>query len=298
MKKNPLEGLIIRTAVVRSPELGFIFACDPAKEQKEIPHTIVFTWQDGDFERNEYEYDAHTACIIKDPEPAIVDLSEPGYYTIETRSGSITEDILENSGPPPKKVRRGGFSAISEIGGKAYAVGIRGMVYVLNELQRWTRIDNGLPENFNIQAIHGFGPSELYAVGRHGQLWQYNGKSWKEHELPTNRNLTSVCGSGDGDVYVGGHGGIIIRGRGQSWEIVEHEGMEDDIWDLEWFGGKVYVSTMEQVYHLQAGQLTPVNFGNDVPESCYQMSSAKGVMWSNGEYDIMAFNGKRWSRIV
>ncbi len=298
MKKSPLSGLIIRTAVVIDPTCGYIYACDSKKEEKEIPHAIIFRWDNGEFERGECEYDAASACLIEKPEQGIVDISGQGYYSLNAASGMTTEDIIENSQPPSKKRRIGGFRSVSEIGGKAYAVGLRGMVYRLDRLDRWTRIDEGLPDNFNIQAIHGFKSSDIYAVGRNGDLWHFSGEVWARRELPTNANLTSIKCAGDGKVYIAGHGGILIRGRDQIWEIVEHEETENDIWDLEWFEGKLYVSTMEAVYQLNEEQLVSVNFGKDAPESCYQLSTAKAVMWSNGEFDIMSFDGRDWTRIV
>ena len=104
--------------------------------------------------------------------------------------------------------------------------------------------------------------------------------------------------AGDGKVYIGGHDGTLIRGRDEEWELVEHEITEDDIWDIEWFKEKLYVSTLHNVYQLDGDKLVPVDFGKDKPKTCYQLSAAEGVMWSNGEHDIMSFDGKKWTRIV
>jgi hypothetical protein len=104
--------------------------------------------------------------------------------------------------------------------------------------------------------------------------------------------------AGDGKVYLAGHGGMLIQGRGDLWEIIPQEATQDDIWDIEWFNGELYVSTMHTVYRLTGERLDVVNFGDDAPKSCYQLSSANGVMWSNGEFDIMSFDGQKWSRIV
>jgi hypothetical protein len=298
MMTSPLNGLVIRTALVRRLDLGFIYACDPKKEEEETPHTIVFKWKAGVFNQVEYEYDAHTACLIEYPEFGIVSASGPGYYSVETRNGVTSGDILDESLPLPHRPRLGGIRLVAEIAGHAYAVGLRGMVYRLDDLRRWTRIDDGLPESFDIQAINGFGASNIYTVGRNGELWQFNGKEWIRHDLPTNANLTAVKCATDEKVYVGGHGGILIRGNQTTWEVIDPDGIEDDIWDLEWFDGKLYVSTMHAVYRLEDEKLELVDFGEDPPKTCYQLSMANGVMWSNGEYDIRSFDGDKWSRIV
>jgi len=298
MKTSPLSGLVIRTAIVRRPDLGFIYACDPKLEAEEVPHTIIFKWKAGTFIKGDCEYDAHTVCAIEKPEPSLVDASGPGFYTINARSGKITSDIFQDSQPPPKKRRIGGIRSVAEIQGKAYAVGLRGMVYRLDKVRLWQRIDEGLPETFNIQASHGFQSSDIYAVGRFGQLWQYNGEAWRHRELPTNVNLTSVKCAEDGNVYVAGHAGVLLRGRLDKWDVIDHKATNDDIWDVEWFDGKLFVSTFKNVYRLNGKDLEPINFGTDKPKSCYQLSAANGVMWSNGEFDVMSFDGRTWTRVV
>jgi hypothetical protein len=298
MSDKPLGGLVIRTCIARRKDLGFIYACDPKKEEEEVPHAITFKWKAGAFIRGECNYDAHTACMIQYPEFGLVDASGAGYYAVNARSGMTTGEITENSTPPTRVPRLGGFRAVSEIEGKAYAVGLRGMVYRLDGLKSWTRIDDGLPESFNIQATHGFHASDVYAVGRDGELWHFDGQEWRRRDLPTNVNLTSVKCAGDEMVYIGGHGGILIRGRDTRWEMIEHEITKDDIWDIEWFDKRLYVSTMHAVYELNEENLLSVNFGADSPKSCYQLSAGEDVMWSNGEYDIMSFDGNTWTRIV
>jgi hypothetical protein len=298
MKKSPLQGLAIRTAVVARPDLGFIYACDLKKQEKQVPHAVTFKWKAGVFSQGQCSYDAHTACIIQQPEYGLVDASEPGYYSVETQKGVTSGDILVNSQPAPKKRRLGGIRSLAEIEGKAYAVGLGAMVYRLDKLSRWTRIDDGLPESFGIEAIHGFDSSDIYAVGADGEFWHYDGKKWTKHELPTNANLNEVKCAGNKKVYLAGADGTLIQGRKDRWEVLEQEEVTDDLWDIEWFNEQLYVSTMDAVYRLKKNELEAVDFGADPPKSCNQLSAAKGVLWSIGEFDLLSFDGTDWSRIV
>ena len=298
MSKSPLQGLVIRTAVVLRPDLGFIYAADPKQEEKDIPHAIGFRWNAGAFQRGDLNYSAHTVCHIAAPVPGLVDASEPGYYSLNAASGKTSGDILEDSDPPPKKPRRGGIRSVSEIAGKAYAVGFRGLVYRLDKKDRWTRIDDGLPAGFDIEAAHGFSGTDVYAVGEAGAVWHFNGKKWTKREMPTNASLNAVRCAGDSIVYIGGADGLLIAGRDETWKVIDHDETDDDVWDLEWFDGKLYVSTLSGVYRLKKDKLEPVKFGDDSPKSFYQLSAAEGVLWSNGEHDIMSFDGKRWKRVV
>lgn len=295
--KLPLAGLTIRTAVARLSDRGYIAAADTKLEMGE-PHAIIFKWDKGKFSQGDRNYNAHSLCIINEPEWGFVDISEQGYYGVTTANGLTCGDILESSQPPSKETRHGGFRSVSEIAGRAFAVGLRGLVYRLDELKLWMRIDDGLPKTFNIQAIHGFDATDIYAAGRDGEVWHYDGKAWDKLDMPTNANLTSVKCAADGKVYITGHSGTLLCGSGETWDVINHESTDDDLWDVEWFKDKVYVSSMSSVYRLEGQRLVKVNFGNDTPKTCYQLSTADDVMWSNGEYDIMAFDGNVWSRIV
>ena len=297
-KKNPFKGLVIRTAGVRLPGVGYVLAADPKKEKDDEPHAIVARWRDGTFNMGTRNYNAHSLCVISEPDIGFVDISGQGYYAATLVGGMTLGDIFDQSSPPPKKKRTASFRAVAAIDGRAHAVGLRGLVYRFDSIGKWTRIDEGLPETFDIQAIDGFGASDLYAVGRQGSLWHFDGKTWSERELPTSENLTSVKCAGNKVVYIGGYKGLLLRGRDDAWEVIDHRSEIDDIWDLEWFQRTLYVSTMDGVHRLKGDVLEPVDFGDDPPKSWYQLSAAEGVLWSSGNFDIMSFDGKKWVRVV
>lgn len=297
-KSSPLNGLVIRTAVVAVPDRGYILAADLKKEKDDVPHALVFRWAGGKFTSGDLNYNAHSMCLIQAPEEGMLCISGQGYYSVNTAKGPTHGDILESSQPRPKKPRTASFRSVASIAGKAYAVGLRGLVYRFDSLKSWTRIDDGLPDTFNAQAIDGFDDSEIYSVGRHGSLWQFDGKSWYERELPTNINLTSVKCADDGNVYIAGHEGVLLCGRKDRWELIDHQKTNDDIWDIECFDKRIFISTMQAVYQLDGDALVAVDFGKDSPKTCYQLSAGPGVLWSNGELDIMSYDGKKWVRVV
>ncbi|MGK8436478.1 WD40/YVTN/BNR-like repeat-containing protein [Ectopseudomonas hydrolytica] len=298
MPKKPLDGLIIRTAVARIPGAGYIYAADPQKEAEDIPHAIILKLKDGELIRTEANYDAHSLAIVSQPGPGLIDVSGPGYYSAIMASGTSSGDIFDDSKPAPQTPRTGGIRSVAAVAGRAFAVGLRGMVYRFDGPKNWARIDDGLPDTFNAQAIHGFSETDIYVVGREGQIWSYDGRSWHHCESPTSVTLTAVKCAPNGLVYAAGHRGVLLQGRNDQWDIIDHAETTDDIWDLEWFMDHLYASTMSNVYRLNDAQLQPVNFGEDSPKSCYQLSVGEGVMWSNGEFDLMSFDGLQWSRIV
>ncbi|MEO8630251.1 MAG: hypothetical protein ABI612_19465, partial [Betaproteobacteria bacterium] len=151
---------------------------------------------------------------------------------------------------------------------------------------------------FDAEATDGFGPTDLYIVGGNGHVWQLVDDRWIMQDVPINSNLNAVKCAPNGLTYAAGSNGVLVYGRDDSWDVLLGEQLEDEIWDLEWFRGKLFASTMEAVYVLENNNWTAVQFGNDTPVTCYQLSASESVLWSNGEYDIWEFNGQRWSRLI
>jgi hypothetical protein len=155
-----------------------------------------------------------------------------------------------------------------------------------------------LPDSFDIEAIHGFSATDIYTAGFRGEMWHFDGNTWKKKEPPTNVILTCVLCAQDGLVYVGGHKGVLLRGRQNKWEIVEHHQTTDDIWGLADFKGSIYFSTMSGVYKLDGDAVRQVDFGPAKPNTTYQLSAVAEVMWSVGRGDIVSFDGNKWTTVV
>ena len=145
--------------------------------------------------------------------------------------------------------------------------------------------------------MDGFSEEDIYAVGWDGAIWRYDGHAWTQADSPTNIVLTDVCCGGDGNVYACARLGLLLRGRGDRWSVIEHNSMEDDIWSMNWFQGRLYLSTMQELFILDKDVLEAVDMGDDPPDTCHKVSSAGGVLWSVGAKDVMAFDGTNWTRI-
>ena len=122
-------------------------------------------------------FNGHSLCRATVPERAIVLLSADGFYG--TFSSQVhAGNIFDESQPQPTEPRYGSFRSVTQIEGRAYAVGLRGMVYRLDLPASWTRIDEKLARDFDAEAIDGFSASDLYVAGFRGELWQSDGQGW------------------------------------------------------------------------------------------------------------------------
>lgn len=297
MTENTFKDLLIRDACVREIDLGFIIAGDPQKEEEEVPYTHGFRWDRGELFATDSNFDAHTLAIVEKPEYGVMRAAQSGDYSIQTRRGVFSGNIFDQANNPEANFKNGLFRAVCTVDQMAYAVGYRGIVYRFEDFNSWLRIDDGLPPTFDIESIDGFNTNDLYAVGLSGNVWTYGGASWIRREVPTNLHLSCVKCVED-NVYIGGKQGMLLRGRGDDWEIINHQSTESDIWDIEFFKEKIYVSTMGNVYRLEGEQLVAVEFGDEVPSTCYKLDAISECMWSIGAKDILSFDGSNWQRIV
>jgi hypothetical protein len=106
-----------------------------------------------------------------------------------------------------------------------------------------------------------------------------------------------VCCAGDGVVYAVGQQGTMLRGRRDRWELVPwEEEVSVELWDLCWFGDKLYVAAINGLFTLEGNLLAPVDFGIVDTPTCFSLTTADGVLWSIGRDDVLSFDGSAWRR--
>jgi hypothetical protein len=286
----------IRAGAVRLRDLGYLLAGDDELDEDEVAHTAVFEWDPhAGWGGHDLGWTASAACICDEPKEQLVVVGRLGEFLVfgqgESYEGVIPCKPTPSGDPAPFRGARG-------IAGKAYAVGMNSQVFRRDSRTVWTPLDNGLDPRTDLEAIDGFEADDLYAVGWKGAIWHYNGRRWSDVDSLTNVILTGVSCAGDGQVYACGQEGTLLRGVGNRWEVIEQEETREDFWDVEWFGNEIYVSTTRFLYRLSGRELRLVNFGRDAPKTCYHLSSRDSVLWSIGQRDVMAFDGKNWSRIT
>lgn len=286
------------TGVARNSNIAYFLAVSNnlTKDEDELANSHVFEWNNKKWKGHlELNWEATSICVCHIPREQMVVLGREGQVVIAGQGEIYTEDIFSNT----ESEELSSFREVREIVDKAYAVGMDYSVYRRDGRNQWIHINNGLSletsKVVGFESVHGFSESDIYAVGWNGEIWHYNGILWSQVNSPTNLILTKVLCAGDGYVYACGQAGILLRGKKNRWEIIEQDETDEDFWDIEWFNGKLYISTIQFLYTLKDDLLVLEDFNGEIPETCYHLSSADGVMWSIGAKDIVVFDGNEWT---
>jgi hypothetical protein len=285
-----------RTGAVRSKEIGYVLAANDGVDEDEYGHTAIFQYNKGEeWGQEDLEWITASCCVSQVPKEQMVAVGDAGQF-VALGGGEMVEGNIEDS--VKERAKDSVLRAVQDVAGKAYAVGMMKQVYRRDGRELWTDIGASLPDKGGFEAIHGTSEKDLYAVGWKGEIWHYDGKKWESIDSPTNKILTGVCCAGDGNVYVCGKDGILLRGKGSRWELIDHDETEEDFWDLEWFKGQLYASTMSFVYNLKGKSLVINDMDENPASSCYHLSATKDqLLWSVGAKDIMVCDGRKWTKI-
>jgi hypothetical protein len=193
---------------------------------------------------------------------------------------------------------------LSSIDGKIFAVGMGRSVLVRDSIGRWREVGPGVSEAekdriIGFEAIDGFTPENLIAVGWQGEIWRYSGGMWTQVDSPTNVNLNAVACADNGVIYSVGDNGVMVIGKGDQWEVVETERTEN-LQDVVDFAGQVFVVTDFRILKLtDDGLVAEDRFdGGDLPVTCLSLVKSEGGLIAMGPQDLFRFTGKSWNRIL
>lgn len=284
------ENLISRGAA-RFKDLVYLALQDKKLQKKAVAHTRLGSVDEGEVANvKDLPWRAAGMCVAKLPSEMLV---------VVSGEGAVFTYVGGNEGS--EKIRDAfDLRACACIEGHAYAAGMNREVFRRAREGQWSAMHapgvEGDDDVAGFEAIDGFGANDLYAAGWEGEVWHWQGRAWTQCESPVNVVLSGICCAGDGHVYACGQSGTLLRGRGQDWEVLETEGLTDDLWDVRWFMDRLYVASMSALYVLQDDALVAVDFGRDAPDSCYKLTDAEGVMWSIGQQNIFSFDGAAWQR--
>jgi hypothetical protein len=276
---------------------AFLLGRDDLME-KRTPHTVLATLDKGTWVAKSFPWTSVGVCWGQKPVKELVLVGHEGHIAAGPVGNLEKEDPIDIE---PEDGKVGHLRCARSIAGRVYIGGMDRQMY-RRTASGWESLDEGMPgaeeDVVGFEAIDGFSEKEIYAVGHEGEMWEFNGKKWRQISSPTNLILLGVHCAPDGFVYVSGQAGLVLKGRHDEWQIVEQTATREDIWEIALFKGTLYLATRGVLYQYRDDTTEPVDFGEtEIPFTFYKFIVSDDQLITVGSKDVMRFDGTTWSRI-
>jgi hypothetical protein len=257
------------------------------------------TWKMIDF-----AYPIRSQTVVEHPERCIISISDVGNVR-RSGTGRGGDEALVGEASGKRVLGRTRLVEVRSIDGYAYTVGTRRSVYRRSAPDRWDCIDSGCysDKDFDagFQSIHGFSAKEIYAVGRRGEIWEFDGKRWLERDSGTNATLHKVLCGPDGFVYAAGKNGTLLKGRRDAWQPLANIDPGYEFWGMQDYGSRIFLTANTAlVLELRPkSALRLVDFGDcDIPTTAYHLTTGAGSLYTFGAKHIRRFDGSEWEDVL
>ncbi|MCP4748884.1 MAG: hypothetical protein GY874_22545 [Desulfobacteraceae bacterium] len=263
-------------------------------EDKETEFTRFFMTLDGEWVHEEFWQDIVSVCYTGE--------AGKGAWWLLGKRGHVyslgdTDNMeqIARAGTGPGKL--GYLRRIKKIDGELYACGLRRQVYKRGKKQ-WTALDDSILSKkyfYGFRDIDGVSAHNIHAVGYRGEIWYYDSKGWHQADSPTNVDLEKIRYVSPDLCYACGNNGIVLHGYKDQWAVVDNQDTSD-LWGLDYFKGKIYLSGFNGLYIIRKNMVEPLNLGRSA--NGYRLHANNDELWSIEKDEIWVFDGKTWREEV
>ena len=239
----------------------------------------TYDWENGSWGHSNLPFQCISACKF---EPKS---RKPSYiiYTLGQMSGSVQSYWPRGSNTTyeylPGAKEQGGLLHLKQIrviGEDLYVVGIQSQVFRRRK-DKWEVFNQGLPQALTTEQARGMGTEQiiertmdqaadlesidgiagqaLYAVGAAGAMFHRSGRGhWSKLPQITNAGLHRVRVIDADTVYAVGNRGMLLKGNASAGFSVIPTHLDEDLWGLEWFDGKLYLGGVKGGVYVYDGK--------------------------------------------
>lgn len=265
--------------------------------------TVFYMMLDGQWSQRQFPFDVSSVTYLADPKGERRSwwlLGKRGEV-VELPAGEPRTERIDGAGTGRGKL--GYLSCIRVIDGELFACGYRRQVH-RRERRGWKLVSRAILDDRKkgpwrgFEAVDGYAADDLYAVGDDGEIWHFDGKSWRSCASPTDRHLADVRCLDDG-VWICGDGGVVLRGDKRGWKVVWSDPEPaEEWWAIERFRGDVYVAGASFLGVLRKGRIAAVDTGVKGSLTAGTLHEKDGLLWSIGAKHVLSFDGKKWKEHV
>ncbi|WP_437484889.1 hypothetical protein WME75_46105 [Sorangium sp. So ce1014] len=233
------------------------------------------------------------------PKPQVIAAGvSGGVYATGSGDSHMEKISLVDEGGP----RRGAILKLKTIGEHLYVAGNNRTLGRREGDHRWLAYSDRIPEPKGrtpegFDDIDGFDEGDIYAVGGAGDVFHFDGTTFRRCAFPSNQLLTSLCCAADGSVYVGALHGHVFKGRGDSWRQIHHGNMTIPFRDMVPYQGRVFCTSDYGLWVIEGDKLREAPVGPEVKICSGNLSARDGVLLVAGHGGAAFCEDGRWSVI-
>lgn len=277
----------------------------PVDNPDETESTIFYTVRGDEWSRQEFAFELSSLTHLAQPGSA-----DAGWWLLGKRGEVVAcngeaprIECISTGGTGNPEKKFGYLSQIRVIDGALFICGYRRQVYRRDGAE-WHLLSDSILDRrakgpwTGFTSIDGFARNDVYAVGDDGEIWHFDGATWKQCESPTDQTLAEVrCV--DGKVWICGDGGLVLCGDKNGWHVVwDKKEPSENWWSLERFMGRLHLAGNEFLGVLEDGQVSEVDVGLKDSVTTMALHARDGVLWAFGEEDILSWDGGSWREWV
>lgn len=251
-------------------------------------------------------YGARTLQGFNHPRVGAATLPKPqGLLSARNSDGQVS--VIGGGGKfPDEFIAPGAWPMtyrMKTLDGYAYSVGGGRSIYKRTDIGLWTPLREGLPDvdvdtSQGFNDLDAFSPSDMYAVGGHGDVWHFDGQRWEQQGFPSNVQLSTVTCAGDGKVYISGEGGSLWVGEKSTWKRL-YEGHSSILWnDALWFEGELWLASDYQLRVWRDGEMSLVMDGDRQVPAYGHMDARDGLLVVATPDSVWGFDGRAWRSLI
>ena len=201
-----------------------------------------------------------------------------------------------------RESRRGTIWSLKTIDNKLYAAACNRSVGVKEGIDNWSWLTADIPYNTGnysegFDDVDGFSAKDLYAVGGKGDVWHYNGKTWRAVNFPAKDELATVCCGADGKVYISGASGVSFVGREDRWQKIDAPNLPFAFKDMLWYESKVWCTNAHGVWWIEGDKLMQADIPNSVKVCAGNLSTRDGVLMLAGFGGAAMLENGEWNTL-
>jgi len=323
-----LEGITITHAFIRDKN-KLVFIGQRFKNNDSCAHSLTYILFYDETQIEDQQWIVHQLEYLTDANGVIgawCDKPEPmwlfgyintGYIEKFDENGQMLSTEQMPKRPFRDKLLNASFNGITSIkSGHVYTAEILRGVWKRESENNWSLLNNGIPDldyygkdeeladahGFN--SIAGFSDNDLYACGGEGDLWHYNGETWKQTNLSTDDELEHICCGDDGLVYITTNANTVIFGKKDQWEVLIKQDVTSETFEsIIWYQNKCLINTQYALYEIVDGIFSKSPLNKGMPNLPSIITAKDNILLTTSRYsgvqnEISYYDGSKWNKIL